>query len=553
MPISSLFLHRAAAILSSAFLFAACGGSGSGESTAGSTAGAGSSSGTPTSNTAVTTSTLPQNTSSSTAATTTTTTASTTSTTAPPHTRSSWSPVIDLPIVPVAAANLPNGKVLTWSAYAPDNYGDENAWGQTYSAIFDPATLSSQQRVVTETQHDMFCPGTTMLEDGRILINGGSSSQKTTFYDPSKNAWTTGPLMNIARGYQGNTILSDGSVLTLGGAWSGGESAKNAEIWSASGWRLLPNIPIAPFIGPDPRGTYRGDNHLWLFLQANGRVFHAGPDAHMHWIDTAGSGQIIDAGSRGNDDYSMNGNAVLYDVGKILKVGGAPAYEDIDANAASYIIDLNAKSVRQIAPMHYARAMHNSVVLPNGQVVITGGQTYVKLFSDDRSVLMAELWDPKTEAFSKLSPMKIPRNYHSFSLLLPDGRVLVGGGGLCGACTTNHPNVEILTPPYLLKADGTPAPRPAITSAPPVGTYGGNITVTTDSAVASFALVRLSAVTHSVNNDQRRVPLKSSSVDGRSHQLTIPNIRGLLPPGYYMLFAMNAAGVPSVSTSLQIR
>ncbi|WP_164931998.1 galactose oxidase-like domain-containing protein [Janthinobacterium sp. 17J80-10] len=461
--------------------------------------------------------------------------------------------MIDLPIVPVAAANLPNGKVLTWSAYAPDNYGDENAWGQTYSAIFDPATLSSQQRVVTETQHDMFCPGTTLLEDGKILINGGSSSQKTTFYDPSKNAWTSGPPMNIARGYQGNAILADGSVLTLGGAWSGGESAKNAEVWSPSGWRLLPGIPIAPFIGPDPRGTYRGDNHLWLFLQANGKVFHAGPDAHMHWIDTGGAGQVIDAGSRGNDDYSMNGNAVLYDVGKILKIGGAPAYEDIDAGAASYIIDLNAKSVRQIAPMHYARAMHNSVVLPSGQVVITGGQTYVKLFSDDRSVLMAEIWDPQTEKFSKLSPMKTPRNYHSFSLLLPDGRVLVGGGGLCGACTTNHPNVEILTPPYLLNADGTPALRPAITSAPPKGTYGNSITVTTDTPVASFALIRLSAVTHSVNNDQRRVPLKSSSVDGRSHQLTIPISRGLLPPGFYMLFAMNADGVPSVATSLQIR
>lgn len=453
----------------------------------------------------------------------------------------------------MAAANLPNGKVLTWSAYAPDNYGDENAWGQTFSAIFDPQTLTSQQRVVTETQHDMFCPGTTMLEDGKILINGGSSSQKTTFYDPFKNAWTAGAPMNIARGYQGNTILADGTVLTLGGAWSGGESAKNAEVWNPSGWRLLPGIPIAPFIGPDPRGTYRGDNHLWLFLQSNGRVFHAGPDAHMHWIDTSGSGQVIDAGARGNDEYSMNGNAILYDVGKILKVGGAPAYEDVDASAASYIIDLNGKTTRQIAPMHYARAMHNSVVLPNGQVVITGGQTYVKLFSDDRSILMAEIWDPRTEKFSKLSPMKIPRNYHSFSLLLPDGRVLVGGGGLCGACTTNHPNVEILTPPYLLKADGSPASRPGITSAPSAGSYGSSITVTTDSAVESFALVRLSAVTHSVNNDQRRVPLKSVSVDGLSHQLTIPFNRGLLPPGYYMLFALNAEGVPSVSTTLHIR
>lgn len=470
------------------------------------------------------------------------------------HTMSAWSDVIEMPIVPVAAANLPDGKVVTWSAYAPDAYGDENAWGRTYSAIFDPVTQTSQTRIVTETGHDMFCPGTTMLTDGSILINGGSSSQKTTIYNPANNSWNTGPQMNIARGYPGNTILSDGSVLTLGGAWSGGASAKNGEIWTAAnGWRTLSGIPIAPFIGPDPRGTYRGDNHAWLFTHTNGRVFHAGPSAGMHWIDTAGNGQVTVAGTRGDDQYSMNGNAIMYDIGKILKIGGAPAYEDMDASNSAYIIDLKASTTRKIAPMNYARAMHNSVVLPNGQVVIAGGQTYVKLFSDDRSVLMAELWDPETEKFFKLSPMKVPRNYHSVSLLLPDGRVLVGGGGLCGACTTNHPNVEILTPPYLLKADGTPATRPSITSAPTTGAYGQSVTVVTDSPVNAFVLMRLSAVTHSLNNDQRRVPVSSVSNDGRSHQITLPSDRGIAPPGNYMLFAFNTSGVPSIATTIQLK
>ncbi len=458
-----------------------------------------------------------------------------------------------MPIVPVAAANLPDGKVLTWSAYAPEQFGYENEWGRTYSAIFDPVTGVSQQRVVTETEHDMFCPGTTMLADGRVLINGGSSSQRTTFYNPANNAWTIGPLMNIARGYPGNTILADGSALTLGGAWSGGESDKDAEIWSPTGWRTVPGIPIAPFIGPDPRGTYRGDNHAWLFLQGDGRVFHAGPSADMHWIDTTGSGKVSAAGKRSDDAYSMNGNAVMYDIGKILKIGGAPAYEDAASSSASYLIDTNGPKVRKIAPMHYARAMHNSVVLPNGQVVITGGQTHVKLFSDDRSVLMAEIWNPVTETFSTLSPMKIPRNYHSVSLLLPDGRVLVGGGGLCqDACSVNHPNVEILTPPYLLKADGSAAPRPLITASPPGASYGAKIVVTTDIPVNGFALMRLSAVTHSVNNDQRRVPLESSSVDGRSHLLAIPGGRGILPPGNYMLFALDAGGVPSIARNIHI-
>ncbi len=458
-----------------------------------------------------------------------------------------------MPIVPVAAANLPNGKVLTWSAYAPDNFGVENVWGQTWSSIFDPVTKTSQQRVVTETQHDMFCPGTTMLSDGRILINGGSSSYKTTIYNPANDAWNAAAEMNIPRGYPGNALLPDGSVLTLGGAWSGGQTPKTGEIWNGSNWRVMSGLPVTSLVGPDPRGVYRGDNHFWLFTHSDGRVFHAGPSAAMHWISTSGNGSITSAGTRGDDVYSMNGNAVMYDIGKILKTGGAPAYEDADASSSAYVINLGAGSTRKVAAMNYARAMHNSVVLPNGQVVITGGQTYVKLFSDDRSVLMAELWDPRTETFHTLSPGRLPRNYHSISLLLPDGRVLVGGGGLCGACTTNHANVEILTPPYLLRGDGSPAPRPSITSAPANGSHGATITVTTDTVVTEFSLMRLSVATHSINNDQRRVPLQSSSVDGRSHRLTLPSSLGTLPPGYYMLFALDASGVPSISRTIRIQ
>jgi galactose oxidase len=76
--------------------------------------------------------------------------------------------------------------------------------------------------------------------------------------------------------------------------------------------------------------------------------------------------------------------------------------------------------------------------------------------------------------------------------------------------------------------------------------------------VTSFALMRLSAVTHTVNNDQRRIPLTiaSSNVTGSgpdSYVLSIPSDPGVVLPGYYMLFALNAAGVPSVSTTVNLQ
>src|SRR5439155_1563184 len=250
---------------------------------------------------------------------------------------------IGFPLVPVAAAVLPNGKVLTWSSYAPDTFGGT---GKTVTATYDIATGVVTQRTVTETGHDMFCPGIAMLPDGRVLVAGGD-----------------------------------------------------------------------------------------------------------------GSGSTTPAGDRGQDGDAMTGDAVMYDAGKILTVGGSPSYQNSAATANAHVITLNGgnATVRQVAPMANARAFANSVVLPDGKVAVFGGQNYAAPFSDNTAVLSPELWDPASETFTALTPSVVPRTYHSVAVLLPDGRVFTGGGGLCGGCSTNHLDAEIFTPPNLLNPDGTPA------------------------------------------------------------------------------------------------
>lgn len=423
-----------------------------------------------------------------------------------------WSAPVPLTLVPSAAANLPNGKVLMWSA--DSRFDFTSTAGNTYSTLFDPATNTATERLINETNHNMFCPGTTNLPDGRLLVSGGSSAGTTSIYNPATGAWAAAAAMNIPRAYQANTILQDGSILTLGGSWNGGQGNKHAEIWTeAGGWRRLTGVAVNPMVGPDPGGIFRGDNHMWLIPAGTGQVLHAGPSANMNWINTQGNGSSVPAGTRGDDAYAINGSTVMYDIGKILKTGGAPAYENVDATASSYVIDVNAGlSVRKIAPMSYARAFHNSVVLPNGQVLIVGGQTRPVPFSDDRSVLIPELWDPVTEAFTTMPAMTVPRNYHGVALLLHDGRVLSAGGGLCGqGCAGNHPDVQILTPNYLMNSDGSAATRPVINTFPAQVEYGKKMAVTTSSAVTSFVLIRLSSTTHTVNNDQRRIQI------GRAH------------------------------------
>jgi len=473
-----------------------------------------------------------------------------------------WLEPIPLPLVPAAAANV-DGKLLLWAAANPLDLNPPGT-GVTYTATFDPATGTAFLPPPVVTGHDMFCPGTTNLADGRLLVNGGSNAEATSIYDPVAGTWGRSMNMAFPRGYQANTILADGSVLTLGGSWSGARGGKTGEVWSPNGWRTLPALPVdASYLGDDSEDTpvniYRADNHMWLFSQANGLVLHAGPGPEMHWIDATWRGSSVAIGGRGVgatlDPYAINGTVVMYAAGKMLKVGGGPGYQEtptrvVDGTSSAHLIEVDGNTVtaRQLAAtMREPRAFHNSVVLPNGEVLIVGGMTKPLLFSDTGAVMTPELWSPVTEQFTPLPAMTIPRTYHSIAVLLPDARVFVAGGGLCGACTTNHPDAEIFTPHYLLNADMSPAARPRIVSAPPRSTFGESIQVEADGPIQSFSLIRQSSVTHSVNNDQRRIDVvgRPTAPGSSTYVVDIPGNRGLVPPGKYMLFAMNDRGTPS--------
>jgi galactose oxidase len=484
------------------------------------------------------------------------------------HVGGQWGAPIGFPIVPVSAVMLPNDKLLTFSAV------DTMAYTMTEDTITNVAVLDLKTGTVTgpldvNTHHQMFCTGLALLADGRVLINGGSNDRATTIYNPATNTWTIGPLMNIARAYNGDTTLSNGKVLTLGGSWYDWAGDKNGEIFTPSGetgsWRTLPGVLASKILTNDPAGIWRADNHPWLFAQANGTVFQAGPSRQMNWITTKGPGTIKGAGRRGSSADAMNGNAVMYDVGKILTVGGATAYSDfgsvvdVQATQRAYTIDISRGPagpviVRRTSNMAYARSFSNSVVLPNGDVLVVGGQQHPEGFSDTGAVLSPELWNPSTGKFTIMAPEAIPRTYHSVSILLPDGRVFSGGGGLCGAdCTTNHPDGQIFSPPYLFNANGTLRRRPVIEAAPVKATTRTTISVTTNSDTPSFALIRMSAATHSVNNDQRRIPLIPVARRGNTYRLRLPASAGILLPGNYMLFALNAQGTPSVARIVNIR
>jgi len=474
-----------------------------------------------------------------------------------------WSPTIDFPLVPVSMAlEHDSGNVLVWSSYAASTFGGSNG-GNTLTATYNPATGIVSQRNVQNTDHDMFCVGLCIDSTGRFIATGGNNAPKTSIYSPQYDAWTAQAEMNIPRGYQSMATLSNGNAFTIGGSWSGGATiAKNGEVYSpfANTWTLLNGAPVAPMLTADQQGVYRADNHGWLFGWKAGSVFQAGPSRAMNWYGTAGAGSTTPAGPRGDDGDSMCGNAVMYDAaaGRILTVGGATSYQGVNATANAHIISINAPtvpvSVQTINPMWFQRIFANAVVLPNGHVFITGGQIYGQPFSDATAQLQPEIWDPVSTNFIKMAPQTVPRNYHSTAILLPDATVLSGGGGLCGACATNHYDAQVFTPPYLFDANNNPAVRPVITNAPAtmqVTTPASTLTVTADNAGYSWSIIRLGSTTHTVNTDQRRIPLFGTN-NGQSYGLSLPTDPGIMIPGFYMLFAMNAAGVPSIAKFIAV-
>src|SRR5262249_2112582 len=140
--------------------------------------------------------------------------------------------------------------------------------------------------------------------------------------------------------------------------------------------------------------------------------------------------------------------------------------DPVKASAAStYVLDMAQPTPtwRQTASMAFPRTYHVLTLLPDGNVLVTGGGITTEKTDPAGAVYNAELGSPTTETWTMMAQMQSPRLYHGTALLLPDGRVLVAGGGryFVGLDPNDQLNAEIYSPPYMFKST-----RPIITSSP---------------------------------------------------------------------------------------
>ncbi len=452
-----------------------------------------------------------------------------------------WGPVVDWPVVGVHVALLSNGKVLAYDSIGDNATETYPVQDHTRATVWDPAT-GIQTPVWVDTGFNIFCSGLAHLVDGRIFVAGGNKDQQlngivqTHLFDLATYQWSLGPNMAAGRWYPSVTPLNNGEMLITSGR------VNTPEIRTlAGGLRSLSTASLSLPLYP------------WMDVAPDGRAFYSGPDQTLRALDTTGTGSWQALGQRDTINRDYGGHA-LFDVGKMLIAGGGPSTTD------ARVVDLNGPTpqVSTTSPLAYGRRQHNLTVLADGTVLATGGNSSgASLVDLNAGVYPAEQWNPTTGQWRTLASMQITRQYHSTALLLPDGRVLSSGGGICGTCDQVGylgKNAEIFSPPYLFQADGTLAPRPTIDAAPASTSYGAAIEITTanPASIRKVALARLGAVTHSDNMEQRYIPL-SFTAGATSLTAIAPANANIAPPGYYMLFILDANGVPSIASMISVQ
>jgi YVTN family beta-propeller protein len=452
--------------------------------------------------------------------------------------KGAWSAVGGWPLIPLHTVLMPDGRVLS--------YGTDGGGRQTGMFIYDvwdstAAIGAGHLTLPNGTGTDIFCSSQLVLpQGGSVFVAGGDNwtgtgttntgNNNSNLFDYGANTLARGNNMNRARWYSTSTTLLNGEVYIQGG--TGGTD--RPEIRAADGsFRLLSGANTSALDFMYPRN----------FIAPDGRVFGFDSAGRMYYVNTSGSGAVTQVGQFASSYAGSDSSAAMFAPGRILQFGG-------NSNGA-IVIDINGGGpvVTPTQSMSSQRRLVTATLLADGKVLATGGSQVWNELTGVNNI--AEIWNPATGTWTRGYEGALARLYHSTALLLPDATVLVAGGGAPGPL--NNLNGEIYYPPYLFTAAGTWAPRPAIANAPQFIDIGKtfNVELAAPTTVSRVTLVKTGSVTHSWNMEQRFQDL-TFIANGAQLAVQAPTRAAFAPPGFYLLFVLDAAGVPSVGKIVRI-
>ena len=509
------------------------------------------------------------------------------SSTAHPH--GLWSTLPQtMPVNPVHAALLHTGKILIIQGSGncpPQQAGCPQ--GPQYpqgAALLD---LSNNSITTMPTTWDMFCNGMSIMQDGRVLINGGTKGYGTlgvvgtqgdipftglpnaSIFDPSSTSFIDIAPTAHGRWYPTLTELNDGTMMTTSGLNdTTGVDNNTSEIWNGQQWSA--EIPGNPNIANFP--GFQFPLYPRMHLLPTGHIFYSAPSsATLDFNPTSDIWTLVAwtiyPGQNDPNGERTYGTSVLLPLTpqnnyspKVMIMGG-----DNPATNTTELIDLSPAGAQlsaacpNYAPcwvqgptMSQSRVEMEATLLPNGTVLVDAGSAQDE--NPTTASLQAEIYDPVSNSFSSAGSNAFPRLYHNVQLLLPDGTVLLAGGNPAQGVFANQ--IEIYQPSYLFNSDASPAYRPQSATNPPSSiTYGQSFTLSTPDAstISSVVLMKAGSVTHSFDMDQRYVGLTfTMGQTSGSLSVTAPSNSNIAPPGYYMLFLVNQTGTPSLASWVQV-
>jgi hypothetical protein len=440
------------------------------------------------------------------------------------------------------ATLLDTGNVLFWYYTTNNNAGSP-------AVLFNPVTGAGSDVSLPYLQ-DIFCSGTSVMPDGRVLVTGGNPLPNTcqpnipcgtnhaNIFDPATSTWSQAADMNYSRWYPSNVQMPDGTTLVMAGPDAQGDLVPQMESYneSTNKWTVLPSSANYP----------GGDTYPRLSLLTVGEIFKSENLGQTYAFNPGTNAWTLLATTNFGNRY-FGGSVLLPGLKRLMIAGGSPIAENGAGTATNTaeIIDFSSKTPAwtYTGSLNYARMNENLVLLPNGEVLAVGGGGGDGKYANP--VEQAELYSPSTGTWTVMAAQTAQRTYHSTAVLLPDGRVISAGSDW-GSLETTY---EIYSPPYLFQGA-----RPTITGSPASVTYGSQFVINTPNyaSISSVALIRAGSTTHADNFDQRYVALTFTNTGNDTLTATAPANSNMAPPGYYLLVIVNRSGVPSVMPFVQI-
>ena len=463
---------------------------------------------------------------------------------AAPDTEGQWSEQIEWPMIAIHSVLTPQGNILTWGVDGIDS-------GQFKYDVWSPESgvdAASHFTFISDINVSSFCSaGAVLPESGNVFMPGGdafpvgqlnSGVVSAVNFNTESNVLSKAADMSFARWYPTSIILPDGDILVSGGRDAQLREIVTPEVYSPANdqWRSLFGVQTTDY----------GYFYPKLWVVPDGRVFGLQGN-RMFYITAAEQGTLTAVGFLPDVSMGTSATAVMYRPGKILQVSGDSA----TTTNGALLVDVTGSGpiFRETTSLtEVGRLWADSVVLPNGKVMVVGGSAVIN--EAEGVSYRPEVWDPSTEQWSLMAASQRMRLYHSTAILLKDGRILVSGGGSPGPVVNK--NAEIFSPPYLFDETGL-AERPTISSAPDEAPYGINISVSHPDSdkISRVTLVKTSAVTHSINMDQRFIEADFVDTDS-GVRVSIPDSSSIATPGHYLLYLINDKGVPSEGHIIRI-